>query len=119
MSLSFCGWRRPAAAMVLTTILLVAFQARGDAPDESSSSGKSGAALGKKMAWKTVGLESNYWELYPRREDMTLMAMERLRDGLGITLHLKSDMPAFSHFLFSINGASWQKSESGLSLIHI
>jgi hypothetical protein len=62
----------------------------------------------------TVELQSNEAELYPRHEEIALKAIERLPEGVGIRLELRSDITNFSHFLYSMNEAPWQKSRDGI-----
>ncbi len=66
---------------------------------------------------KIVELQSNESELYPQREDVAIESLERLSIGVGVNLKLRSDMKDFSYFLYSINGAENQKSESGVLAI--
>ena len=44
----------------------------------------------------TVNLQTNHWELYPRREEIFLQSMERLPDGLGVVLSVRSSMKGFA-----------------------
>jgi len=64
-----------------------------------------------------VQLETNYWELYPRREDITLRSLERLTQGVGVRLRLDTSMKAFSHFLYATNDGPLQKSADGQIVI--
>jgi hypothetical protein len=65
------------------------------------------------MIQRTVDLQTNCWELYPRREDVALVSMERLRDGFGVELKVQTSRRDFSHFLVSVNGAKAQRSADG------
>ncbi len=47
---------------------------------------------------ETVVLNRNEPELYPRREEVSFQKLERLTDGVGVRLILRSDMPGFSRF---------------------
>lgn len=67
----------------------------------------------RKRVQSTVDLQTNYWELYPRREDVFLQAMDRLPEGFGIQLTTRSSMKEFSHFVYSVNGAPAQKAADG------
>ena len=62
---------------------------------------------------ESVELRSNERDLYPRLEDVAVRTMERLPDGVGISLDLVSDMPAFSHFAYATNGAAFRALEGG------
>jgi len=64
-----------------------------------------------------VQLKTNYWELYPRREDITLRSLERLTEGIGVRLGLDTSMKAFSHFLYATNDGPIQKSADGQIVI--
>ncbi|MDP6778939.1 MAG: hypothetical protein QGI83_19455, partial [Candidatus Latescibacteria bacterium] len=50
-----------------------------------------------------LGLESNDWELYPRREAIVMRSIRRLEDGIGLRIGLHSDMPGFSHYTYTTN----------------
>lgn len=67
----------------------------------------------RKMVQRTVDLQTNYWQLYPRREDVFLQAMDRLPDGFGVQLTVRSGMKGFSHFAYSVNGGPVRKAEDG------
>jgi hypothetical protein len=60
-----------------------------------------------------VELTTNYWDLYPRREDVSLRAIERLPEGIGFLLRLQSNVEGFSHFLYAVNDAPFEKSANG------
>jgi hypothetical protein len=64
-----------------------------------------------------IQLKTNYWELYPRREDITLRSLERLTEGVGVQIRLDTGMKAFSHFLYTINDGSLHKSADGQIVI--
>lgn len=63
---------------------------------------------------KTVELRSNESELYPQREDVAIESLDRLPSGIGVSLKFRSDLEDFGYFLYSINRAENQKSESGV-----
>jgi hypothetical protein len=58
-------------------------------------------------------LETNYWELYPKREAIVLESIERLSEGVGFRLRLSSDMEGFSHLLHSTNDVPFRESFDG------
>ena len=58
-------------------------------------------------------LETNYWELYPKREAIVLESIERLSEGVGLRLRLSSDMEGFSHLLHSSNDVPFRESFDG------
>jgi hypothetical protein len=64
-----------------------------------------------------IELQSNERQLYPRREDVAIRAMERLPSGIGIRLDLVSDMKEFSHFIYSINRAPFREAIGGSLII--
>lgn len=99
-------------ALVAAASLMSGLAANGAPPEGSQVQGKDRPAPQKKIQ-RTVDLQTNYWELYPRHEDVTLRAMEPLREGFGVQLSIETDMRGFSHFLYSINGAPAQRSPSG------
>jgi len=66
---------------------------------------------------KIVELRSNESELYPQREDVAIESLERRLVGVGVNLKLRSDLKDFRYFLYSINRAENQKSESGVLAI--
>lgn len=49
-------------------------------------------------------LVSNYWELYPRGEDVVIEAIKPLESGVGLSLVLRSTDPEFDHFLVVVDG---------------
>jgi len=49
----------------------------------------------------TLSLQSNYWELYPRRADISLRTFRQLKDAPGIVLSLRTDVKDFSHYLYA------------------
>ena len=59
-------------------------------------------------------LISNYWELYPRGEDVVIKSIAPLNQGVGLTITLRSTLPGFSHFLYSIDGAKERESKDGI-----
>jgi len=69
-----------------------------------------GNPMAPKPTRLTVNLSTNRWTLYPRREDIALLAIDRLAEGVGVRLSLHSDMAGFSHFLYAVNDAPFQKS---------
>lgn len=58
-------------------------------------------------------LVSNYWELYPRGEDVVIEAIAPLEDGVGLTLTLRSADPEFDHFRFAIDDGPESTSKDG------
>ncbi|MDP6779915.1 MAG: transglutaminase domain-containing protein [Candidatus Latescibacteria bacterium] len=60
---------------------------------------------------ETVALnyKTNYWDLYPRREDISLVSLKPLAEGVGVRLKLRSDMRGFSHFLYSLNDSPFER----------
>jgi hypothetical protein len=52
---------------------------------------------------ETVVLNRNEAELYPRREAVSFQELERLADGIGVRLILRSDMPGFSQFEVAVS----------------
>lgn len=59
-------------------------------------------------------LVSNYWELYPRGEDVVMESIYPLKNGVGLTLKLRSGSPGFRHFLYAIDGGKKKKSSDGV-----
>jgi len=94
---------RTRAGLALLTIVSVGAACRVDHPTQPLT--------------KIVELQSNESELYPQREDVAIESLERLPIGVGVNLKLRSDMKDFSYFLYSINGAENQNSESGVLAI--
>ncbi len=66
-----------------------------------------------KPATEIVPLQSNYWELYPRREEIALGAVQQVSEGLGVRLSLRTSVKDFSHYVFSQNGEASQESRDG------
>jgi hypothetical protein len=66
---------------------------------------------------ENIDLQSNEGELYPRLEDVAIRSVERLPEGVGINLDLVSDMPGFSHFVYSTNGDPFRKAAGDRLLI--
>ncbi len=64
-----------------------------------------------------IQLKTNYWKLYPRREDVTLGSLERLTEGAGVRLRLDTSMKTLSHFLYATNDSPFQKSADGQIII--
>lgn len=59
-------------------------------------------------------LVSNYWELYPRGEDVVIQAIAPLEEGVGLVLTLRSSRPDFAHFLYTLDGGPERKSADGV-----
>ena len=59
-----------------------------------------------------IELLSNERQLYPRLEDVAIRTLERLPDGVGVSLDLVSDMKGFSHFVYSTNGEPFRKADA-------
>ena len=51
----------------------------------------------------TVEFRTNYWYLYPRREDLTLKSVEGLKDGVGIKVTLEPQVRGFSHLVYAFD----------------
>jgi hypothetical protein len=64
-----------------------------------------------------VELQSNERQLYPRLEAVAIRSIDRLSDGVGASLALESDRTGFSHFLYSINGEPFRKTDGGRLVI--
>jgi hypothetical protein len=96
-----------AAVLVATTSLILGLTTNAAPPE-----GKDRPAPQKRIK-RTVDLQTNYWELYPRHEDVVLLAMDPLREGFGVQLSVGSSMKGVSHFIYSVNGAPAQRSDSG------
>lgn len=58
-------------------------------------------------------LVSNYWELYPRGEDVVIESILPLEEGVGLTLLLRSSDPDFSHFVYTIDDGPEKTSPDG------
>lgn len=57
---------------------------------------------------ETIVLSRNEPELYPRREEVSLQTLERLSDGVGARLILRSDMADFARFEYAVAGGPFQ-----------
>ncbi|RLI44764.1 hypothetical protein DRO64_03480, partial [Candidatus Bathyarchaeota archaeon] len=62
-------------------------------------------------------LEMNVWELYPRREEITLQSVERLSEGVGVRLRLNTCIREFSHFLVTIDNMPPKRSMDGQIIV--
>ena len=62
-------------------------------------------------------LEMNIWELYPRREEITLQSVERLSEGVGVRLRLNTCIKEFSHFLYTIDNMPPKRSSDGQIIV--
>jgi hypothetical protein len=60
-----------------------------------------------------VELRTNERELYPVREDAAVVSLERLPDGLGVRLVLRSDRKDFSHFVYKLGDGAPAESRDG------
>jgi len=58
-------------------------------------------------------LVSNYWELYPRGEDVVIQSIVPAEKGVGLILTLRSSDPEFDHFLYTIDNGPEKKSLDG------
>lgn len=87
--------------------------ADGAPPAGSHPQAKDRSPPAPKVIQRTVDLQTNCWELYPRREDVALISMERLRVGFGVELRVQTSRRDFSHFVYSVNGAKAQRSADG------
>ena len=67
----------------------------------------------KQTTPQIVLLQSNYWELYPRREEIALASVKQVSEGLGVLLSLRTGLKDFSHYLYAQNGESAQESRDG------
>ncbi|OGG44140.1 MAG: hypothetical protein A3F84_22680 [Candidatus Handelsmanbacteria bacterium RIFCSPLOWO2_12_FULL_64_10] len=70
-------------------------------------------ATESKPATQTVPLQSNYWELYPRREEIALASVQQVSEGLGVLLSLRTSLRDLSHYLCAQNGEPAQESRDG------
>jgi len=59
---------------------------------------------------RDVFLETNYWELYPGREEVYLKDIRRVDKGVGVLLEFGSCIKGFSHFLFSLDDGQYERS---------
>ena len=66
---------------------------------------------------ETIVLSRNEPELYPRREEVSFQKLERLTDGVGARLILRSDMPGFSRFEYASGEAPFQPSTDNTVVI--
>ncbi len=60
-----------------------------------------------------VELRTNERDLYPVREDAAVISLERLPDGLGVRLVLRSDKKDFSHFVYRLGDGAPAESRDG------
>lgn len=75
------------------------------------------AAWGRPpAATKTLEIElrTNERELYPVREDAAIVSLDRLAEGLGVRLVLRSDRREFSHFVYRLDDGSPVESLDGI-----
>lgn len=70
-----------------------------------------GNAQSKVQRW--IKLEGNHFDLYPRNESVFLTSMDRITNGIGMLLMVKSTDPTVSHFEYSINGSPYRVSADG------
>lgn len=59
-------------------------------------------------------LVANYWELYPRGETAVIDGIFPLEDGVGLELHLRSELPGADHFRYTIDGGPERVSRDGV-----
>lgn len=64
----------------------------------------------KVQRW--IKLDTNYFDLYPRRESVFLQKMDRLTNGVGMLLTLRSSMPDLDRFEYSVNSGPLRSSKS-------
>jgi hypothetical protein len=69
--------------------------------------------MATEPATETIYLQSNYWELYPRREEISLQAIQQVSEGLAVRLSLKSSLRDLSHYIVSQNEEDAQESPDG------
>jgi hypothetical protein len=62
-------------------------------------------------------LNRNESELYPRREAVSFQRLERLVDGVGVRLSLRSDMPDFSRFEAAVGGGPFLPADDNAVVI--
>ena len=112
---SGCRNRQYVAAclFVMVSLAPIGLRADGAPADESHPQTRDRPSPAPKVIQRSVDLQTNRWELYPHREDVALVSMERLRDGFGIELRVQNSRRDFSHFLYSVNGAKAQRSTDG------
>ena len=67
----------------------------------------------RKVGTRTVDLSTNYWVLYPRREDVSIESIEPMLEGIAVCLTLRSSMDDLSHFLYSTNQEPFERSTDG------
>lgn len=106
------GRRFPIAWLFAMIGLTSGLPANGAPPADSHSQTKDRVAPAPRIQ-RTIDLHTNCWELYPRREAVTLRGMERLRDGFGVELKVENSLRDFSHFVYRVNGAAAQRSSDG------
>ncbi len=61
-----------------------------------------------------VELRTNERELYPVREAVALVSLDRLPEGLGVRLVLRSDLNDFSHFVYALDDGAPAESRDGI-----
>ena len=66
-----------------------------------------------KPAAETVHPPSDYWDLYPRREEIALGAVQQVSEGLGVRLSLQTSAEDFSHYVVSQNEGTPQENLDG------
>ena len=59
-------------------------------------------------------LVSNYWELYPRGEDVVIESIRPLEKAVGLELTLRSTRPDFRHFVYTLDGGPEKTSTTGV-----
>lgn len=63
--------------------------------------------------------KDNYWRIYHGRDEVMLESLEELPgDTAGVRLALQSSIEGLSHFLYSIDDASFEKSATGCIEVH-
>lgn len=77
----------------------------------------SAAAKAAPRDTETVVLNRNEGDLYPTREAVSFQKLERLADGIGVRLILRSDKPNFSRFEASVGGGPFLPADDNTVVI--
>ncbi len=105
------------AILVLLMAPSLVSAATGSPADTSAAEGGSSVASPSAppeiVEEIVMDLESNDWGLYPRREAIVMRSLHRMPDGIGLRIGLHSDMPGFSHFIYSTNDRPPIQSKDG------
>ncbi len=63
--------------------------------------------------------KDNYWQIYHGRDEIMLESLEELPgDDAGVKIVLQSSTEGLSHFLYSVDGVSFEKSDDGTIEVH-